>query len=96
MREQEECVELCLQMGGIVVGVCYRQLDQEQKDEAKASGNFRQLEEASYLQTLVLMVGFNCCIIYWRGNTSGCKQSRRFLECTDDNFLTQVIEKVGY
>ncbi|GAB0203429.1 hypothetical protein GRJ2_002808500 [Grus japonensis] len=31
--------------------------------------------------------------ICWRDNTAGHKQSRRFLECIDDNFLLQVIEE---
>jgi len=31
--------------------------------------------------------------ICWRDNTAGHKQSRRFLECTDDKFLLQVIEQ---
>ncbi|PKU48911.1 glycerol kinase [Limosa lapponica baueri] len=30
----------------------------------------------------------------WRGNTGGYEQSRRFLKHIDDNFLTQVIEKM--
>ncbi|GAB0184556.1 hypothetical protein GRJ2_000920900 [Grus japonensis] len=30
--------------------------------------------------------------ICWRDNTAGHKQSRRFLECVDDNFPLQVIE----
>ena len=29
-----------------------------------------------------------------QGQHSGHKQSRRFLECIDDNFLTQVIEEM--
>ncbi|GAB0187663.1 hypothetical protein GRJ2_001231600 [Grus japonensis] len=29
----------------------------------------------------------------WRGNAAGHKQSRKFLECIDDNFLLQVIEE---
>ncbi|GAB0187094.1 hypothetical protein GRJ2_001174700 [Grus japonensis] len=31
--------------------------------------------------------------ICWRDNTAGRKQSRRFLECIDDNFLLQVIQE---
>ena len=44
-------------------------------------------------QALVLMRDFNYPNICWRDNTSGHKQSRRFLECIDDNFLLQVIEE---
>lgn len=32
----------------------------------------------------------NAC---WRDNPGGHKQSRRFLECSDDSFLTQVIKE---
>ena len=68
MKEQLNCVELCLQSDGepveslwvkirwqinrgdAIVGLCYRLPEQEEVDEA-----FRQLEDASYLQALVLM-----------------------------------------
>ncbi|GAB0206807.1 hypothetical protein GRJ2_003146300 [Grus japonensis] len=39
------------------------------------------------------MGDFNHPNIRWRDNTAGHKQSRRFLECIDDNFLLQVIEE---
>ncbi|GAB0203482.1 hypothetical protein GRJ2_002813800 [Grus japonensis] len=39
------------------------------------------------------MGDFNHPDICWRGNTAECKQSRKFLECVDDNFLLQVIEE---
>ena len=75
--------------GGIVVGVCYRPPDQEeQADEAL----YRQIGAAWHLQALVLTGDFNHPDICWRDNTAGHKQSRRFLERVDDNFLTQVIE----
>ena len=32
--------------------------------------------------------------ICWTDNTAECKQSRRFLESTDDKFLTKVTEKM--
>ena len=69
VREQLKCLELCLGMGDasaeilwvrmsgqisigdVVVGVLYRPLDQEEADEAF----FRQLEQASHSQVLVLM-----------------------------------------
>ena len=44
-------------------------------------------------QALVLMGDFNHPNICWRDNTAGHKQSRRFLECVDGNFLLQVIEE---
>ena len=39
------------------------------------------------------MGDFNHPNICWRGNTAGHKQSRRFLECVDDDFLLQAIEE---
>ena len=39
------------------------------------------------------MGDFNHPDICWGDNTSGHKQSRRFLEYVDDNFLLQVIEE---
>ncbi|GAB0206162.1 hypothetical protein GRJ2_003081800 [Grus japonensis] len=48
---------------------------------------------ASRSQALVLMGDFSHPDICWRDNTAGHKQSRRFLECIDDNFLLQVIEE---
>lgn len=85
-------------MGDTVVAVCYRLPDQEQAAEA-----FRQLEETSHSQAMVLMGILNYPNICWMGNTEH-EQSGRFLECTDTlngfleyssafNFLTQVIKK---
>lgn len=31
--------------------------------------------------------------IFWNGSTAGHEQTRRFLECINDNFLTQGIEE---
>jgi len=44
-------------------------------------------------QALVLTGDFNHPKICWRDNTAGLNQSRRFLECIDDNFLLQEIEE---
>ncbi|GAB0186773.1 hypothetical protein GRJ2_001142600 [Grus japonensis] len=76
--------------GDIIVRVCYRPPNQEDRaDEAL----YRQIGAASCSQALVLMGDFNHCNICWRDNTAGHKQSRRFLECIDDNFLLDVTEK---
>ncbi|GAB0204540.1 hypothetical protein GRJ2_002919600 [Grus japonensis] len=75
--------------GDIIVGVCYRPPDQEdQVDKAF----YRQIGATSCSQALVLMGDFNHPNIYWRDNSAGHKQSRRFLECVH-NFLLQVIEE---
>jgi len=71
-----------------VVGVYYRPPDQEELiDEAF----FLQLQEALRLQALVLLGDFNYPDICWKNNTASCRQSSRFLECIEDNFLSQVI-----
>ncbi|GAB0189098.1 mitochondrial enolase superfamily member 1 [Grus japonensis] len=76
--------------GDIIVGVCYRPPDQgDRADEALC----RQIGAASRSQALVLMGDFNCPDICWRDNAAELKQSRKFLECVDDNFLMQVIEE---
>ncbi|GAB0182896.1 hypothetical protein GRJ2_000754900 [Grus japonensis] len=76
--------------GDIIVEVYYRPPNQEdQADEAL----YRQIGTASHSQDLVLMEDFSHPDTCWRDNTAGHKQSRRFLECTDDNFLLQVIEE---
>jgi len=31
--------------------------------------------------------------ICWESNIVGCRQSRRLLECTEDNFLVQISDK---
>lgn len=39
------------------------------------------------------MRDFNHTSICWKNNTTMHGQSRRFLECTDESFLLQVIEE---
>lgn len=76
-------------MGDAVVAICCRLPHQEVDYKI-----FKQLEGALHLQALVFMEGFNHHNICWRGSAAGHKQSRRFLKCTDDKFLTQVIEEM--
>ncbi|GAB0205646.1 hypothetical protein GRJ2_003030200 [Grus japonensis] len=76
--------------GNIIVDVCYRPPDQEEQVDETL---YRQIGVASSLQTLILMGVFNYPNICWMDNTPEHRQSRRFLEYTDDNFLLQVIEK---
>jgi len=61
----------------------------KQADEAL----YRQTGEVSRSKALVLMGDFNHPDIFWRENASGHRQSRRLLECVDDNFLLHVIEE---
>ena len=50
---------------------------------------FRHREETSCSQVIVLTGVSNQADICWTDNTAGHNQSRRFLECIDDSFLTQ-------
>lgn len=72
-----------------MVGVCYRPPDQgEPVDEA-----LLQLQEVSCLRALVLMGDFNHPDTCWDGGMAGGRQSRRFLEYVEDNFLVQVTDR---
>lgn len=69
--------------------VCHRPCDQKADDTF-----FRQLEEASHLQALVLMGALTILDICWKCNTAGPKQPRKFLKCIDGYFMTEVIDKL--
>jgi len=72
-----------------VAGVYYRLPNQgEPTDKAF----FLQLQEALHLQALILLGDFNHPNICWKSSTASCRQSRRFLECIEDNFLSQVTD----
>ncbi|KAK4816568.1 hypothetical protein QYF61_017958 [Mycteria americana] len=47
---------------------------------------------ASRSQALVLLGDFSHPNICWKSSTASCRQSRRLLECIEDNFLSQVID----
>ena len=74
-----------------MVGVCYRLPNQ---GEAIDEVLLLQLQEASCSQTLVLLENFNHPKICWKSSTESCRQSRKLLECTEDNFLSQEIGDV--
>ncbi|KAF1446069.1 hypothetical protein FQV07_0012861, partial [Pygoscelis papua] len=48
-------------------------------------------QEASRSQAFVVLGDFNHPDICWKSSTVSCRQSRRLLECIEDNFLSQVI-----
>ncbi|PKU37050.1 glycerol kinase [Limosa lapponica baueri] len=54
---------------------------------------YSQLKGASQSQALVLMGDLNHPDICCEGYTAKHVQSRRFLQCIDDNFLTQLVEE---
>ncbi|GAB0207545.1 hypothetical protein GRJ2_003220200 [Grus japonensis] len=74
----------------ILLGVCYRPPNQ---DEEAAEAFYKGLEEVSQSLALVLMGDFNLPDVCWKYNTAERKQSRRFLECVEDNFLTQLVSE---
>ena len=65
-----------------MIGVYYRPSDQS---ETVNEAFYLQLQEALCSQALVLLRDFNHPDIC-------CRQSRRLLECIQDNFLSQVID----
>ena len=71
-----------------MVGVCYKPPNQDEEvDEAF----YKQLEEVTQLPVLVRMGYLNFLDICWKYNTALRNQSRRFLECVEDSFLTQLV-----
>lgn len=77
--------------GNLVVSVYYTLSDQGDP----INGVFLlQLQEASHLQALTLVEDFNHPDICWKSSTASCRQSRRLLECMEDKFLTQIIERL--
>ena len=51
-----------------------------------------QLQEVLCSWSLVQMGDFNYPDICWDSGMAGGRQSRRFLESVEDNFLVQVID----
>jgi len=74
----------------ILLGVCYRPPSQ---DEEADQVFYKWLAEVSQSLALVLMGDFNLPDICWKYNTAERRQSRRFLECVEDNFLTQLVRE---
>ena len=72
----------------ILVGVCYEPPNQ---DEEMDEVFYKQLLEVAQSPALVLMGNFNFPDICWKYNKALRKQSRRFLECVEDSFLTQLV-----
>ncbi|PKU45830.1 rna-directed dna polymerase from mobile element jockey-like [Limosa lapponica baueri] len=54
---------------------------------------YNQLKVALQSQALVLMGDFSHPDICWKGYTAKHLQSRRLLQCIDDNSLTQLVEE---
>jgi len=72
-----------------VVGVYYRLINQgEPADQVF----LLHLQETWYLQSLILLGEFSHPDICWKSSMVSCGQSRKFLKCIEDNFLSQVID----
>ncbi|KAJ7398449.1 Cyclin-H [Pitangus sulphuratus] len=72
----------------ILVGVCYRPPNHDDEGDELS---YKQLVDVSKLPALVLAGDFNLPDICWELNTAEKWQSRRFLECIEDNFLLQLV-----
>ena len=71
-------------------GVCYRLPNQ---DEEKDKAFCEQLAEVAQLPALILIGDFNFSDICWKYNTAQRKQSKSFLVCVEDGFLTQLVRE---
>jgi len=74
----------------ILLGVCYRPPNQ---DEEVDEVFYKRLAEVSQSLALALVGVFNLLDICWKYDTAKRKQTRRLLECVEDNFLTQVVSE---
>jgi len=73
-----------------MVGVCYRPQNQDEEEDKIV---YKQLGEVSQSLDLFLMGDFNLPYVCCKYNTAERKESRRFPECVEDNFLTQMVSK---
>ncbi|KAJ7422828.1 rna-directed dna polymerase from mobile element jockey-like [Pitangus sulphuratus] len=53
----------------------------------------KRLADVSQALALVLVEDFYLMGVCWKLNTAEKRQSRRFLECVEDNFLTQLVSE---
>ncbi|KAJ7405399.1 mitochondrial fission process protein 1 [Willisornis vidua] len=74
----------------ILVVVCYRPPYQDDEGDELL---YKQLADVSRSAALVLVGDFNLPDICWKLNTAEKRQSRRFLECIEHNFLLQLVNE---
>ncbi|RMB92461.1 hypothetical protein DUI87_31103 [Hirundo rustica rustica] len=72
----------------VLLGVCYRPPSQEEEVDNLF---YKQLRNVSGSSARVLVGDFNLPDICWELNTAERRQSRKFLECMEDNFLSQLV-----
>ncbi|TRZ14353.1 hypothetical protein HGM15179_012750 [Zosterops borbonicus] len=86
----------CLRIQGkankadILLGVCYYPPN---KEEEVDNLFFKQLENVSGTLPLVLLGDFSLPDICWELNTAERRQSRKLLECIEENFLLQLVRE---
>lgn len=81
-------------MGDIALSVCYRPPDQDKEVDG---GLLPTAGRSLTLQVLVFMGDLNQPNIYLlegQHRSSGHRQSTRFPECVEDNFLAEVTEEL--
>ncbi|TRZ08586.1 hypothetical protein HGM15179_018522 [Zosterops borbonicus] len=74
----------------ILLGVCYCPLNQEEEVDNLF---YKQLENVSGAPAFLLVGYFNLPDIVWELNIAERRQSRKFLECIEDNFLLQLVKE---
>ncbi|XP_064908670.1 uncharacterized protein LOC135578557 [Columba livia] len=74
----------------ILVGVCYRPPNQDDEGDDLF---YKQLADVSKSTALVFVGDLNLPDICWELNTAPKRQSRKFLECIEDNFRHQLVNE---
>lgn len=77
----------------IILEVCLLQARLPDQAEPRDEALLIQFQEESHLQAFVLLGDFSPPDICWESSRVSCRQSRRFLECMDDNFLTSLVKQ---
>ncbi|RMC01239.1 hypothetical protein DUI87_22188 [Hirundo rustica rustica] len=72
----------------VLLGVCYRPPSQEEEVDNLL---YKQLKNVSGWSARVLVGDFNLPDICWELHTAERRQSRKFLACMEDNFLSRLV-----
>ncbi|RMB92333.1 hypothetical protein DUI87_31207 [Hirundo rustica rustica] len=72
----------------VLLGVCYRPPNQEEEVDNLF---YKQLKNVSGSSARVLVGDFKLPDTCWELHTAERRQSRKFLECMEDNFLSQLM-----
>ncbi|KAK4832995.1 hypothetical protein QYF61_027019, partial [Mycteria americana] len=63
------------------------------RTKSKHQAGWGQTTWKTALQRRTCFKDFNLPDVCWKNNAAERKQSRRFLECMEDNFLTQLVSE---